>query len=751
MTVESAKNKAGPFNVTGTSGTFPRDFLLLDEDHLRVIRVRDGEETDLTSGIGHTGIGTADGTVVISTGIQSGDQIYLLRAVPNLQRSDYNAQGRVRTEQVESDLDLTIMQVQDLREAQGRALTLPVSSEIDGEDAMAAALAAPQYADAARRSAQEAEDAASRVTPDYPSRAELAAALPNLAQGQRVHCEGVAYIVDSSATGFASALHPLGIDGVRVESPQNVFFGTFFKTDLQRADLYTTQDPRALFQINPVPIARGANQALFGFDPSMWWDRDRKRFSVHVFQGGTEYDVTEYRSRDLITWQAFYRNLGPNRVRSDTTAAPGGTVPASIVWWMGLHEEVSGPDAGQLYGISIIRAFEDFIDVHGRTIPNMQLYISRVNDRESMTFDAPVRMDFGDTVCRIGFFPVWDGTKWVGFCKNDYDKNIECWTASTLTGAWTYSYTLDYDEDVEGCCVVPEYYFPLGSTTLQRRWHLLTDAYWSGNYWHKVSTDLVNWSPEIPVASTSNIRHGNLYNFAYEPDAVRVIEKAMAYYAPGAGQRPQRWTKLSPGLNEIHPVDDTTYYAEGTDSATVRILFPAAKRPRFVALSDSPRCAIGIEDGEYFSARNGVMEYIGGGINNRSVIELDYDGKRYTCPVSERRGSSTAGLSTQAGFPNLNSGTVTWFPQHRTLYVTDGTAAYTAETVIHNLPGADGMDGAEVCVAAYTTGANGTIRIRADGSNMAIGPADLVISNANGNAGRVYTFRRVGGFWRLLA
>ncbi|MEF9604927.1 hypothetical protein O4J55_22435, partial [Paracoccus sp. PXZ] len=219
MTVESAKNKAGPFNVTGTSGTFPRDFLLLDEDHLRVIRVRDGEETDLTSGIGHTGIGTADGTVVISTGIEAGDQIYLLRAVPNLQRSDYNAQGRVRTEQVESDLDLTIMQVQDLREAQGRALTLPVSSEIDGEDAMAAALAAPQYAAQARDAAEDAEAAAliSKAM-QFRNRADLASAIAGAAvvQGQLVAVDGVPGVIDSTATGAASALHDLGVDGVRL-------------------------------------------------------------------------------------------------------------------------------------------------------------------------------------------------------------------------------------------------------------------------------------------------------------------------------------------------------------------------------------------------------------------------------------------------------------------------------------------------------------------------------------------------------
>lgn len=698
MTVESDKNKSGPFNVTGPSGTFPRDFLVIDEDDLRVIRVRDGVETDLTTGVGHTGIGSPDGTVVVSSGIAAGDQVYLLRAVPNLQRSDYNSQGRVRTEQVEVDLDRATMQIQDLAERQSRSLMVPVSSELSGEEAMQAVLDAPRYAGDALAAAGQAASyaaqagaAADRVAewgpailssraalvassdpfapgsvmmvrrealsyqvapasatdhhmttaggvklyelgPKFTTRQRLGQAVQRgaLAQGAQVEAGGVRFTVDSAATGMDSALWAAGISGLRADSPRNVYFGTFFKTDQARADLYTTQDPRSLFQVNGAPIARGASQGMFGFDPSMHWDRDRKRFSIHVFQGGTEFDVTEYRSNDLITWQAFYRNLGVTRVRSDSTPVAGGTVPASIVWWMGLHEQ-----GGELYGISLIRMFADFVDVNGRTIPNMQLHVSRVNDRDAMTFDAPVKMDFPDQVCRIGFFPVWDGVKWVAFCKNDFSKNIECWHSGSLLGPWTFQYTLDYAQDVEGCCVVPEYYYPLGSTSLSRRWHLLTDAYWSGNYWHKVSTDLVTWTDEVPVATTANIRHGNLYNFAYEQEAAQVIERAIAYYGAGSGQRPRRWVELADGVNDIHPEEDTTYFVTGTNAATVNILFPAARTTKFMVKSDSFRAAIIINHGTFFRARNGVSEIIGG-TGARTVFSLEYDGEAYSVPGQRR-------------------------------------------------------------------------------------------------------------------
>ena len=163
MTVESAQNKSGPFIASGTSGTFPRNFLVLDGAHVRVVRSRGETETDLTSGISHTGIGTAAGSVTISQGIQSGDRITLLRNVPNVQRSDYSAQSSVPADQVELDLDLMAMQVQDMAERQRRALTLPVDSTISNTEATRIALKVPEYAARAEAAAIRAVAAAQIV------------------------------------------------------------------------------------------------------------------------------------------------------------------------------------------------------------------------------------------------------------------------------------------------------------------------------------------------------------------------------------------------------------------------------------------------------------------------------------------------------------------------------------------------------------------------------------------------------------
>ena len=219
MTVESTTNKAGPYIATGTGGTFPRPFLLRDEDHLRVIRVRDGVEADIVS-VGHTGIGEASGEVVIGDGLEPGDRVYLLRDVPNLQTTDYTAQGRVRPDQVEADLDIVVMQLQDIAEKQVRAITVPLSSDRGGSELALDILAVPGLAQKAAAEAAAARDAAMAAAGgrNFATREGLAAAINGgqIVEGQMFAVRGVPAQRDAAYSGDRSALYDLGVDGVRL-------------------------------------------------------------------------------------------------------------------------------------------------------------------------------------------------------------------------------------------------------------------------------------------------------------------------------------------------------------------------------------------------------------------------------------------------------------------------------------------------------------------------------------------------------
>lgn len=142
MTVETIINKSGPYVLDGATIIFERDFRIEDGSHLRAIRFNeDGTEDDVSPLISaQSGIGEDEGTATISPAL-TGGSVMLVRAVPNVQETDYNNQGRVMPETVERDIDLAVMQIQDLKERVDRTFRLPVS-ETPTEDEMNALSAA---------------------------------------------------------------------------------------------------------------------------------------------------------------------------------------------------------------------------------------------------------------------------------------------------------------------------------------------------------------------------------------------------------------------------------------------------------------------------------------------------------------------------------------------------------------------------------------------------------------------------------
>lgn len=128
MTVETSNNKNGPYDLGGGRIAFPRTFKIVDEDHLRVVQKIGDADIDVESGFIQTGIGDDEGEVIFTAEtVPTEGKLFLIRAVPNVQSSDYSNQARVPPERVERDFDLMEMQIQDLAEQTGRALKVPIS------------------------------------------------------------------------------------------------------------------------------------------------------------------------------------------------------------------------------------------------------------------------------------------------------------------------------------------------------------------------------------------------------------------------------------------------------------------------------------------------------------------------------------------------------------------------------------------------------------------------------------------------
>lgn len=128
MTVETSTNKSGPYALGGGALIFRRDFKVVSEDHVKVLRLIDDVETEITTGFTQTGIGEDEGAVIFTAAtVPLTGNLWIVRSVPNTQESDYSNQSRVQPERIEQDLDLVVMQLQDLKEEVGRTLKVPIS------------------------------------------------------------------------------------------------------------------------------------------------------------------------------------------------------------------------------------------------------------------------------------------------------------------------------------------------------------------------------------------------------------------------------------------------------------------------------------------------------------------------------------------------------------------------------------------------------------------------------------------------
>ena len=130
MTVQTETSRSGPYAGAGTTGPFTVGFRFLANAHLRVIRTTSaGIDSTLTLNTDYTvtGAGGSTGAVTLTSALASGEKLTIVRDVPFTQNADYVPGDAFPAESHEDALDLLTMQTQQLAEAQGRALTLPVT------------------------------------------------------------------------------------------------------------------------------------------------------------------------------------------------------------------------------------------------------------------------------------------------------------------------------------------------------------------------------------------------------------------------------------------------------------------------------------------------------------------------------------------------------------------------------------------------------------------------------------------------
>lgn len=129
MTISNDNNKNGPYSGNGVTTRFERTFRVKNASELHVYETTLGVTTEVTTGITKEDITLDTGDVVFDTAPATGTTILLIREKLFVQETDYSAQGKVSPEQVEDDVDETVMLIQDLNERLARAISVDPESD----------------------------------------------------------------------------------------------------------------------------------------------------------------------------------------------------------------------------------------------------------------------------------------------------------------------------------------------------------------------------------------------------------------------------------------------------------------------------------------------------------------------------------------------------------------------------------------------------------------------------------------------
>lgn len=183
MTVASLINKV-QYVSNGVLLEYDYPFKIIDSSHLKVI-ISDADDTPATreeltldTDYSVADVGEeAGGSITLSEAVTSGWRLTLKREIPLLQQTDYDEY--LDLEQIEQDLDVTIMKIQELQEQIDRCAKTSESGTDTGddlidsiEDSVAEAAASATAAQTAQTNAETAE-----------SHAELAETNAEAAQG----------------------------------------------------------------------------------------------------------------------------------------------------------------------------------------------------------------------------------------------------------------------------------------------------------------------------------------------------------------------------------------------------------------------------------------------------------------------------------------------------------------------------------------------------------------------------------------
>lgn len=407
------------------------------------------------------------------------------------------------------------------------------------------------------------------------------------------------------AAGKWDLMAEKGLDGGGGASvaTRNMFLGVHFKSQNDTTLVYSTSLDGIHFTtvnhetLNSVGIPLEQRDPAAAYFEGKWYT-----FGTGSDEGS--HDFVVYRGVDIPMAKKHQIPMVGGPYKSATIPMPGGVEPANQIW---------APEPfiwnSTLYVLIAIQFGADYVDGYGDTVGHMKMYISELTDVDNLVFGTPVAVNFGvDDALSLIDMSIYDGGATLyAAVKDDDDKNIRFYTASTLTGLWTHTQTInDPQRSLEAPCLTPFTYFDTVDDVLKTGLRCYVDNnrtgishatpnVLAGHSFHYDTVGEVGTSFDATQHKTyfnQGARHGTVLNVStLSEEAQTSLTRFISRGGPSRSNLGES-IPLVAGAQTIEPKEGATYFVDGTTKATVTLVQGSADTFNFAVYSKNTLCGI---------------------------------------------------------------------------------------------------------------------------------------------------------------
>lgn len=453
--------------------------------------------------------------------------------------------------------------------------------------------------------------------------------------------------------GLTKVSYPMLTDPMGSGYAGNGFIGAFFRSNSDTSiSLYGSNNGLDFRRANSPMIT--TDGAFTGRDPSIYIKDGTAYIAVTGYSAGS-YDITIWKSTDLLNWTKHTATLGTSAVVSTTTPAPGGSVPCERCWAPEWFEY-----SGTLYVLVSLQYAANQIDIEGNSIPFLRPFYSQCTSLENLTFAAPVQLSIGTASDnKIDPAMIMDGGTIRCAIKNEYAKTIEIWQNSSLSGTWTINTTLTMGGSslnqtaAEGPSIVK-----IGST-----FRIYFDHFKYGKTGYIDTTNFSTYTAEKFINVVGNQRHGSVISL----DALSANDQIFAKQALASivATGDEKYfdldtnSNLGSGAITIFPAENTVYFVNASNAARLTIGATTANQFYVCLLTDSTTASITFPASSTYFAEGvvGVDTVIGKQARNTLVpLRLGADNKYRIVGLAD--GVVDSGSNAEGNYVKFADGTM---------------------------------------------------------------------------------------------